>query len=111
MNAPARAITLPTPLPYLLPSIHAVHGPREAGKRLRLALFWATQNFTAWHDACDGRHFDLVLPSLAAPRLEENLANGGVALVRIESNVLRFLQIEPGAKLILEQPLPVKLDT
>ena len=99
-------ITLPQPLPYTLPALHAVHGPKEAGARLRNALRWAVENFADWRQAVANRHFDLVLPSLAAPRLEDNLANGGVALVRIDANVLRFLLIEPGRKAVLDQPLP-----
>lgn len=101
-----RPITLPSPLPYGLPAIQAVLGPKEAGGRLRNALRWAVQNFGDWHTACEGRHFDLVLPSFGSARLEENLSHGGVALVRIDCNVLRFLLVEPGKTSSLDQPLP-----
>lgn len=101
-----QSITLPAPLPYQLPALHAVHGPKEAGGRLRNALRWAVENFAEWRGAVANRSFDLVLPAFDAPRLENNLPHGGVALVRIDANVLRFLLIEPGRKTVLDQPLP-----
>lgn len=101
-----RAITLAQPLPCQLPALQAVHGPKEAGRRLRTALHWALAAHDDWRAACMGRHFDLVLPSFGSPRLEENLSNGGVALVRIDGNTLRFLLVEPDRKMILDQDLP-----
>lgn len=90
-------------------SLAAGNGPKEQGRRLRVALLWATQRFPEWAAACRGLNFDLVTPSFAPARLEQNFVDGGCALVRIEMGMLRFIRVTSGGKHILEQQLPARL--
>lgn len=110
MTAP-QAITLPGPayataLRRRSISLAAGNGPKEQGRRLRGALFWATQTLPDWADACRGLRFDLVCPSFSPARLEVNFANGGCALVRIDGDTLVFHRIEPRLNKRMEQRLP-----
>ena len=90
-------------------SLAAGNGPAEQGRRLRVALLWATQTLPDWAAACRGLRFTLECPSFSPARLEVNFANGGCALVRIEYDTLIFHRIEPRLNTRMEQRLPTGL--
>lgn len=110
---PAAQVSLPIPLPCQMPPRHGerAQGPKEAGLRLRRAVFWAVQHYAPWRAALQGLRFRLVTPSFGPARLEQHLPDGGYVTVSIEAGTLRLLRLDSTAATDLALPLPDRVLT